>query len=54
MRATHKKVNIIGLKGLYSFIFKFQGPKYIEVSEMHEFQFWIKVQELKTYLTQNF
>jgi len=32
-----KKVNIIGLKGLYSFIFKVQGPKSIEVSDRDKF-----------------
>jgi len=34
MRSTSKKkVNIIELKRLCSFIFKVQGPKYIEVSD---------------------
>jgi len=47
-----KKVNKIELKGSYSFIFKVYGP--IKVSTRDEFQFWIKVQELKTYLTQYF
>jgi len=28
---TPKKVDIIGLKGLYLFIFKVWGPKYIKV-----------------------
>jgi len=49
---TSKEVNVIELKWLYSFIFKVYGPKYIEVLDSDEFQFQIKVQELKTYLTQ--
>jgi len=48
-----KKVNEIGLKGLYSFIFKVYGPKFIQISARDEFQFWVKVQGLKTYLTLN-
>jgi len=46
-----KKVNVIGFKGLYSFIFKVYGPTFIKVSTSDEFQFWTKVQGLKTYLT---
>jgi len=51
---TPKKVNIIELKGLHSFIFKVQGLKRINVSDRDEFQFCVKVQGLKTYLTLDF
>jgi len=48
-----KKVNIIGLKGLYSFIFKVQEPKFIKVSTKNlskfrpwtNFKFWPKFRD---------
>jgi len=51
VRHVKKKIDVIRIKELYSFIFKVLGLKCIEVSDMDKFQFWIKVQGLKTYLT---
>jgi len=40
MRSTpKKKINVIELKGLCSFIFKVYGPKRIEVLDRDKFQF---------------
>jgi len=36
---TSKKVNVIEFKGLYSFIFKVQGSKYIKILDRDKFQF---------------
>jgi len=47
---TSKTFNVIDLKGLYLFVFKVWGEKYIKVSNMDKFQFYVKVHGLPTYL----
>ena len=51
---TSKKVNEIGLKRLYSLIFKVYGSKFIKVLTLDGLQFWVKVQGLKTFLNLKF
>jgi len=42
---------MIMLKGTIFIIFKVYGLKCIKVSDYDEFQFRVKIEELKTYLT---
>jgi len=43
--------NLVNKRTIDQFILKFWGSKYIKVLDKKQFQFRVKVQELKTYLT---